>query len=291
MDIERCTLACPDSPTTSSSHHLTISPSGSHLTRSLSFNRSGGPPGGEVMIGLAQSRIVTSRDGIQFTTTSTVGKQWRSCVWNSQLNVFVVVGQGGYGDIMTSPDGFTWTVSQNQPPNFQIAGPWKGVTYGGGKFVAVGGLGSSQPSVAYSTDGLSWTEVPRASLPIGDWFGVAYGGPPGAELFVAVSQDGPNDVMTSPDGVSWTARPSPLDPPIRSVAWGNGAFMAVSSGESSSGGPRGMVSSDGITWVPVNDPVLDAGSWMSVIYAEGHFVGVGYGRGGSYAKSTAFYTT
>ena len=73
------------------------------------------------MIGLAQSRIVTSRDGIQFTTTSTVGKQWRSCVWNSQLNVFVVVGQGGYGDnIMTSPDGFTWTVSKTNLPTSKL---------------------------------------------------------------------------------------------------------------------------------------------------------------------------
>lgn len=205
-------------------------------------------------------------------------------MWSSQLNVFVVVGQGAFNDgIMTSPDGLTWTISPG------TVGRWKGVTYGGGKFVAVGGppAASRPATVTYSTDGVSWTNVASASLPLGSLDGVAYGGPPGAEVFVAVSTWGPNYVMTSPDGISWTARPAPLKK-VRSVAWGNGAFMAVGDRGSP---PLGMVSSDGITWVPVNDPVLDAGSWMSVIYAEGHFVGVGYGQGGSYAKNTAFYTT
>ena len=265
------------------SHSLTHSLT---LCASLVLACSGGPPGGEVAIGLASSRVVTSKDGSQWTTTSTYPREWKSCAWSTQMNMFVVVGTGGYGDnIMTSLDGFTWTVAQNQPPSYTKSGPWKGVTYGDGKFVAVGGVSVNQPTVAYSTNGVSWTDVPN--VPLGNWDGVTYGGPPGAEVFVAVSMDGPNGVMTSTDGVSWTARPSPGAIPVRSVAWGNGLFMAVSS----SGSPLGMVSSDGITWVPVKDSVLDAGEWMSVVHAEGRFVGVGYGQRPNYDKNTAFYTT
>jgi hypothetical protein len=58
-----------------------------------------------------------------------------------------------------------------------------GVTYGGGNFVAVNGSGR----MAYSSDGITWTEVPGSS-PFGTLsiYGVTYG----AGKFIAVGGNG-----------------------------------------------------------------------------------------------------
>jgi hypothetical protein len=61
---------------------------------------------------------------------------------------------------------------------------------------------------------------------------VAWGGPAGAQKFVAVADSGTGDrVMTSPDGITWTIRASAADNDWFSVAWGGPAgaqkFVAV----------------------------------------------------------------
>jgi len=52
----------------------------------------------------------------------------------------------------------------------------------------------------------------------------------GDELFVAVAKDGTNRVMTSPDGITWTAKLAAGANSWRSVCSnGNGTFVAVAS--------------------------------------------------------------
>jgi hypothetical protein len=64
--------------------------------------------------------------------------------------------------------------------------------------------------------------------------------------------------MTSPDGITWTSRTSAADNEWRSVAYGNGLFVAVSI----SGTNRVMTSPDGITWTS-RTAATDTG-WLSV---------------------------
>ena len=52
----------------------------------------------------------------------------------------------------------------------------------------------------------------------------------GNGLFVAVGQGGTHQVMTSPDGVTWTARTAAEANSWDSVTYGNGQFVAVWSG-------------------------------------------------------------
>jgi hypothetical protein len=49
-------------------------------------------------------------------------------------------------------------------------------------------------------------------------------------VFVAVAGGGTNRVMTSPDGVTWTARAAAEANSWFSVAYGNGVFVAVAEG-------------------------------------------------------------
>ena len=71
----------------------------------------------------------------------------------------------------------------------------KGVAYGNGVFVAVGGV-PWKSTILVSRDGLNWTRVSYdAQSPLN---GIAYEN----GLFVAVGLD--ETILTSPDGYSWT---------------------------------------------------------------------------------------
>ena len=120
---------------------------------------------------------------------------WRSVTYGNGL--FVAVGTAG-NQVMTSPDGITWTSR-----NASHSNTWRSVTYGNGLFVAV----SSDGGVMTSPDGINWTA--RSAAVISAWQSVTYGN----GLFVAVASAtlaAPfSTVMTSPDGINWTDRGIP----------------------------------------------------------------------------------
>ena len=79
-----------------------------------------------------------------------------------------------------------------------------------------------------------------------------------------------NDVMTSPDGINWTLRETPNSKWF-SVCYGNGLFVAV-------GSENVMTSPDGINWTLRQAPaVLLYTDWRSITYGNGLFVVVGSG--------------
>lgn len=99
------------------------------------------------------------------------------------------------------------------------------------------------------------------------WQSVVYG----EGIFVAVSSNGTNRVMTSPDGSTWTARSAPdgtTDSTWKSVTYGNGTFVAVANG----GTTKVMTSPDGETWTA--QTAAEDNSWQSVAYGGGVFVAV-----------------
>lgn len=96
------------------------------------------------------------------------------------------------------------------------------------------------------------------------WQSVVYGN----GLFVAVAQSGTgNRVMTSPDGMTWTARTT-ADVLLSAVCFANGLFVAVG------GGGSVMTSTDGITWVNRNG-IDGVTSWRAIAYGAALFVAVG----------------
>lgn len=204
--------------------------------------------------------------------------RWRGVAYGNGR--FVAVADGGPYRFMYSDDGINWATTTTPAD----ANAWRAVAYGNGRFVAVAcgvGIDASVSGncntdvvgtrVMYSFDGITWATT--TALGDGDrWRGITYGD----GQFVAVAQVGTNRIMTSPDGITWTARPHPENNQWFGVAYGNGRYVAVAE----TGTNRVMYSDDGaITWTATTTPSEQV--WRGVAYGNGRFVAVG---GGSTAE-------
>lgn len=129
------------------------------------------------------------------------------------------------------------------------------VTYGGGRFVAVGASGS----ILTSSDGSSWSFAGSPTTAL--LYGVIYG----SGVFVASGQAG--TVLSSSNGTSWTQRTSGITNQLYCAAYGGGRFVVV--------GTSGAIltSSDGSSWTKPDSGV--SLGLFGVTYGNGRFVIVG----------------
>ena len=111
---------------------------------------------------------------------------------------------------------------------------WFSTTYGNGKFVTIAVSGTDR--VAYSEDGITWTETTLPSS--ANWYSVTYGN----GKFVAVAKNS-TTAAYSEDGITWTATNLPSSAYWYSVTYGNGKFVAVAQSSTTA-----AFSYDGITW-------------------------------------------
>jgi hypothetical protein len=250
---------------------------------------------GEVIASYSVAESADAVLGNWISRVSALNNNWQSVVYGDGLWV-AISNQGFNSDIMTSPDGITWTIRTTPS-----AAGWNSITYGNGIYVAVrfGGTFTGNNTVLTSPDGINWTlrsaigsawnDVHFANglfVAVGNtnaimrstdginwassftsnsstWFSVTYGN----GLWVAVaSQSVTGAIYTSPDAINWTTRNSPILAEWQGVTYGNGIFVAVAIS-----GSRTIYSSDGITWnqsSPVNLP------FKSVAFGNGYFVAV-----------------
>jgi hypothetical protein len=161
-------------------------------------------------------------------------------------NLFVAVG--GNGTIITSPDGFAWTIRSSGTINDLYA-----ITYNNNTFVAVGQAGA----VVTSSDGIHW--IGRVSGTTNDLKGVIYGN----SKFVTVGNSG--TILTSSNGQSWKTQSSGTTGNLYCVAYGNGTFAV--------GGEYTLTSSDGVTW-SVKSTTSPLGYYRirSIIYYNNAFI-------------------
>jgi hypothetical protein len=128
------------------------------------------------------------------------------------------------GNILTSPDGESWTTQTSG-----VSETLYSVTYGNGLYVAVGGN-----NILNSSDGITWN-VLMSDNSI-ELYKVAYGN----GLFVAVGAGG--KIVTSEDGTSWTNRSSNVYQRLVNVQTDGSGFKIA--------GDDGVIltSNDGIVW-------------------------------------------
>lgn len=180
--------------------------------------------------------------------------------WNNYYDiefgngVFVAVGVPMERRIRTSPDGRVWSSQNTDAPSF-----YQGITYGMGRFVAVGAAGG----VIESRNGTNWITRSQGFSP---------------RLFDCIHADGRfvavggvnvgSFILVSEDGYTWRAQGFPEIAYLGGVAYGGGKYVA--------GGSSGslFVSADGVSWSfhKNSDSSWDFGR---MTYANGLFVAVG----------------
>lgn len=149
-------------------------------------------------------------------------------------------------------DNYKLRLLSNATVTFPSAIQWYSVAYGGGVWVS--GAYTSGVTARSTDNAATWSA--GGTIAAGAARGLAYG----AGLFFATS--GGTNHASSPDGVTWTARTTPVS--VTGVAFGGGIFAAVGVNVACS-------STDGITWTTRTIPV---GNWDTITYGGGLFVAI-----------------
>ncbi|UQZ34807.1 hypothetical protein C2I18_15495 [Paenibacillus sp. PK3_47] len=169
---------------------------------------------------------------------------------------YVAVGETD-GAIISSSDGHNWrNYSRGDAAGFY------GVTYGEGKFIAVGDSTDYTPVLYSSTDGVQWNRIMSAA-PQQALNSIAYGN----GKFVTVGFSG--YIYTSDDGVTWQNRSSNISKDLWSVTYGAGKFYAAGANETI------ISSQDGITWEKENGLASGGQILSSIKVIEGRAIAVG----------------
>ncbi|MSU50344.1 MAG: hypothetical protein EXS37_14870 [Opitutus sp.] len=161
---------------------------------------------------------------------------------------------GFAGALLSAAIGRAQTLTWTQRTTGVAAGlQYETGAYGGGKFVvlaygfAAGSTSVFQTQAAVSSDGMTWTSNTLPTNPVGR--GIGFGG----GLFaVACERNGTDsgntqNILTSPDGVTWTIRTTGVGS-LSGVASSGTRWVAVGS---QNGGQNAATSADGVTWTRV----------------------------------------
>jgi hypothetical protein len=196
-------------------------------------------------------------------------------------SLFVAVGTR----IFTSPDAVTWT-ERPAPRAVNL----RGVAWTGTQLVAVGEEGV----VLTSGDGSTWVErsIPPVLSPL--LGGVAAS----ASRIVAVGEQqdaqGQADVLvlSSTDGVTWTAAPTIPGGFLGGVTWSGTQFVAVGASMGSSlSAPMSVTSPDGLAWtVHRLDPAVGS-FFRNVVHGGSVYVAGGYPANASSPDGIAWQAT
>jgi hypothetical protein len=186
-----------------------------------SFNAKGVAYGnGKYLAGGSGGRIAYT-DALNGTATWTVIPNTTTNFSTGFINAvafgagkFVAGGAGGL--TVYSSDLAVWTENTDAKEVFNNAFI-NDIVYGGGKFV---GVGEADGTIAWSTDGLSWTQAATIPEDTGVFRAVAYGG----GYFVAVGGS-PSVVYSDDGGLTWTASTTTITGNLYGVAYGNSKFV------------------------------------------------------------------
>ncbi len=137
----------------------------------------------------------------------------------------------------------------------------------GPRFVAIAG-NFFDPSSAYSSDGVNWSQ---STLPLPS-YEIIYGN----NNFLVVSS---TQAAYSEDGITWTLSSLPFNSGgyANQAAYGNGVFVAVG------GGTSAVYSTDGLSWSSTTIPNPNNHVYQALTYGNGKFVAV--------LKNKAAYST
>jgi len=208
---------------------------------------------------------------IQYANRLAADTAWGSANWRSGSSARVNYG-GAPSRNVTAP--LTWTLASSFLETKDTRYFIDYVTYGNGKFIAVG----RGPTLAYSNNGIDWTFLENIPFPAGYKINsVVWGN----DKFVAV---GGGRIIYSRDGINWTAAANNIFPNTdiyeMSITYGNGIYVAAGAlqGTMDINNHRIAYSRDGINWTQGRSPLPDRTRIYSIAYGNGKFIMVGYSQ-------------
>jgi hypothetical protein len=214
-----------------------------------------------VAVGHLNQRSFYSYDGINWFNGVGLGGQGYGITYGKDKFVVTKI-DNSLNRIDISYNGVNWQ-GVSTPATMDL--PWTSVTYANDRYVAVA-ESTVSGSIAISSDGISWNNVTRPSAGTLTTYNITYG----KGLFVVTCNQG--KVMTSPDGINWTVRDTPLTGLIWKCIFAGGVFIAA--GCFSTSQNRFIYSVDGITWEEAITPALN--DWSGFAYGNGLLLGVSF---------------
>lgn len=202
--------------------------------------------------GAAETIIETASDGVANTVRS-INTTHGGAFFGGPASLFVVAGNTGR--ISISPDGLAWERIQTPETVNQLSE----VTASATTYVVVGLAG-----VIYtSTDARVW--VSRNSGATSEIRGVTWSG----SLFAACRTGGTQNVITSPDGITWTPQTTVSAQNQNDIHFANGIFVCV--------GNAGTIqtSNNGTTWTAATSNTTQQLNGVTYDAASGLWVAVG----------------
>ena len=199
--------------------------------------------------------VLSSADGKTYSDVGSVGSSYRGVACDGN-GTWIAVASGTALFARSYDDGASFM----EVSGSLLSSGWNDITFGNGKFVAVGVSGNYR--FAWTADkGLTWNNIVDTSR---DWTSVTFGN----GRFVAVSRNNAECVKWSEDGVNWNPVTPPENRGWNAVTYGNGEFVAVGSD-----GTAGIMRSpDGITWTMETPP--NNNMWINVAYGQDKFISV-----------------
>ncbi len=182
---------------------------------------------------VSTNSIMTSPDGITWTIRSSpIDHKFGALCWCPELSIFVAAGSSGTSSssVITSPDGIVWT-ARTSPIVI-----WQEICWSPELSLFVGVAYSGTTRIYVSTNGMTWNSVtvPNGTSKTITWV-------PELSLFIAAG----DDIITSPNGTTWTSRTKTSSGTITSLAWSKDLNKLVGISNVSR---DVIISSDGINW-------------------------------------------
>lgn len=201
---------------------------------------------------ISASTVVTSPDGITYTTRSAYAATWADVGWNGTTLLAVEDGLGA--GVMVSTNGTDWTLHANALQS--VGTGWYAV-----KWFAAAGLwvATNGSLIATSPTGVTWT-LRLDNLTAYQILSFA------ANSSVIVALSDTDTYVTSTDGVSWTTRSLGLAFVGRwqAVAWSGARFCAVAQ---TSTGEYSITSTTGTSgWTASN--TVSALQWNAIAWSD-----------------------
>lgn len=147
------------------------------------------------------------------------------------------------------------------------------IAYGGNTFVAVGEESLDVGAMASTDKGASWALGESEDRV---WNGVAFGNLMSFDMFISVSENGPDDgraAYSLNGGINWSISLTPGDCIWRAITYGDGKFVSVASDGATT---RVMYTLNPVSWA-LPGGTVPVGEWYGVTHGNGRFVAVGAG--------------